>query len=57
MGTTFSVEEYVKSTDDLIPGYEYELRYEGEDFADAMTMLLKLFNDGKVAKLTARGIK
>lgn len=56
MGTTFSVEEWVKSTD-LDPKYKWELRYEGEDFTDAMTMLLKLFNDGKVAKLTARGIK
>lgn len=56
MGTTFSVEEYVKTTD-LDSRYKYELRYEGEDFTDAMTMLLKLFNDGKIAKLTARGIK
>lgn len=56
MGTTFSVKEYTKSTD-LDPIYSDELRYDGEDFADAMTMLLKLFNDGKTATLTARGIK
>lgn len=56
MGTTFTVVEYTQSTD-LDPIYRDELRYDGEDFADALTMLLKLFNDGKVAKLTARGIK
>jgi hypothetical protein len=53
---TFSVKEWTTSTD-LDPVYRDELRYDGEDFADAMTMLLKLFNDGKTATLTARGIK
>lgn len=54
MGTTFSVEEWVKADND--EGYRWRLHWDGEDFEEALRVFRLLFNEGKVMKLTGRNI-